>query len=133
MKLVFVALTSCLIGTGVGIGALFLTENVSRGDLLGFTPVMLAASLIMCSFFYAPGMFWLKRRKGCDSTRLFLLVAAFVLNAPILLFLLFAASAGRFFSGISEVLLFAAAFVAAGLVFGRGFVWYCGGTDTARR
>src|SRR6266511_4542807 len=127
MKLILVALTSCLIGTGVGVGELFLTENVGAEDLLGFIPVMLVAALLMCSFFYAPGMFWLRRRKGCKSVRVFPLVAGFALNVPILVFLLFALSAGKFFSGLGEVLLFMTAFVVAGLVFGHGFVWYCRG------
>jgi hypothetical protein len=132
MKLILVALASCLIGTGVGVGALFLTENVGADDLLVFIPVMFVAALFMCGFFYAPGMFWMKRRKGCKSARVFPLVAGFLLNIPILVFLLCALSVGKFFSGLSEALLFGTAFVVTGLVFGHGFVWYCRGRDMAR-
>lgn len=125
MKLVLVALVSCIIGTLVGVGALFITENVGAGDLLGFIPVMFIIAMLMCGLSYAPGLFWLKKRKGCSGASAFPLVAAFILNTPIFIFFIFAMSAGKFFSGLSEVLLFTTAFVAAGLVFGRGFVWYC--------
>jgi hypothetical protein len=119
-------------GTGVGAGALILTENISADDLLGFIPLMFVSSLLLCSFFYVPGMFWLKHRKGCTSVWTFPLVAGFVLNIPILVFLLFALSIGKFFSGLSEVLLFGTAFVVTGLIFGRGFAWYCRGCGMAR-
>ncbi len=127
MKLILVALVACIIGTGVGVAALFLTENVGAEDLLGFIPIIFIVAMLMCGLSYAPGMFWLKRRKGCESTQVFPLVAAFILNIPIFIFLLFALSVGKFFSGFSEVLLFTVAFIVAGLVFGRGFVWYCRG------
>ena len=94
--------------------------------------MIFVAALLMCSFLYAPGLFWLKRRKGCKSVRVFPLVGGFALNAPILVFLLFALSVGKFFSGLSEALSFGTAFVVAGLVFGRGFVWYCRGRNMAR-
>lgn len=129
MKLVLVAFLSCIIGTAVGVGALFLTENVGAGDLLGFIPMMFIVAMLMCGLFYAPGMFWLKRRRGCEATQVFPLVAAFILNVPIFMFLLFALTVGKFFSGLSEVLLFTVAFVVAGYVFGRGFVWYCRGRN----
>lgn len=131
MRLILVSLVSCLLGTAVGVGALFLTESVGAGDLLGFVPVMFALAVLMCAGAYAPGLFWLRRRKGCEPAAAFPLVAAFVLNAPVFLFFAFAMSAGKFFSGPGEVLLFAAGFVAAGLAFGRGFVWYCRGRKTA--
>ena len=131
MKLILVALLSCMIGTIVGVGALFLTENVSPGDLLGFTPLIFISALLMCGLSYAPGLFWLRKRKGWESAPALPLAAAFLLNIPIFLFFVFAMWAGKFFSGLGEVLLFTTAFVAAGLVFGRGFVWYCRGRQPA--
>ncbi|HEX8502064.1 MAG TPA: hypothetical protein VF659_15880 [Pyrinomonadaceae bacterium] len=131
MKLILVALLSCLLGTAVGVGALLLTEDVGAEDLLGFAPLMFAAAALTCGLAYAPGLFWLRRRKGCEPAAAFPLVAAFVLNLPVFLFFAFALSAGKFFSGPGEVLLFALAFVAAGLAFGRGFVWYCRGLKPA--
>ena len=131
MKLILVAIVSCVIGTTIGVGALLLTENVGPADLSGFIPVMFIAALLMCGLSYAPGLFWLKKRKGCESASTFPLAAAFVLNIPIFLFFVFAMSVGKFFSGLSEVLLFTAAFVTAGLVFGFGFAWYCRGQDLA--
>ena len=131
MRLILVALASCTIGTIVGVGALFLTEDVGAGDLLGFIPVMFIAAMLMCGLSYAPGLFWLKKRKGCGSASAFSLAAAFALNVPIFVFFIIALSVGKFFSGLSEVLLFTTAFVAAGLIFGRGFVWYCRGQNLA--
>ena len=131
MRLIIVALASCTMGTIVGVGALFLTEDVGAGDLLGFIPVMFVAAMLMCGLSYAPGLFWLKRRKGCEPASAFSLAAASVLNVPIFAFFILAMAVGKFFSGLSEVLLFTAAFVAAGLVFGRGFVWYCRGRNLA--
>ena len=131
MKLMLVAVVSCALGTAVGLGALLLTEDVGAADLSGFIPVMFLAALLMCGLSYAPGLFWLKKRRGGESASAFPLAAAFVLNAPIFLFFLFAMAAGKFFSGPSEVLLFSVAFVAAGLVFGVGFVRHCRGRDTA--
>ena len=131
MKLILVALAACLLGTAVGVGALLLTESVGAADLSGFVPVMFVVALIMCGLAYTPGLFWLKRRKGCRPTAAFPLVAAFVLNVPVFLFFIFAMSVGKFFSGLGEVLLFTVAFVTAGLVFGRGFIWYCRGREPA--
>ena len=131
MRLLLVSLVSGLLGTAVGVGALLLTESVGAADLLGFAPVMFVLATAMCGLAYAPGLFWLRRRKGCEPAAAFPLVAAFVLNVPVFLFFVFAMSAGKFFSGLGEVLLFTAAFVTAGLVFGRGFVWYCRGRKPA--
>jgi hypothetical protein len=131
VKLILIALLSCITGTMAGVGALFLTENVSAGDLSGFIPVMFMAAVLMCVLSYAPGLFWLKRRKGCESAAAFPLAAAFVLNIPVFLFCICAMLVGKFFSGFGEVLLFATAFLTAGLVFGGGFVWYCRGQNLA--
>ena len=131
MKLLLVALASCLLGTAVGVGALLLTESAGAADLLGFVPIMFVLALVMCGVAYTPGLFWLTRRQGGAPAAAFPLVAAFVLNTPVFLFFVYAMSVGKFFSGPGEVLLFAAAFVTAGLVFGRGFVWYCRGRKPA--
>jgi len=131
MRLFLVALASSLIGTIIGVGALFLTEDVGAADLSGLIPVMFIAAVLMCALCYAPGLFWLKKRMAWESAPAFLLTSAFVLNAPVFLFFIFAMSAGKFFSGLSEVLLFTAAFVAAGLAFGGGFVWYNRGRGLA--
>ena len=99
--------------------------------MFGFIPIMFISAVLMCGLAYAPGLFWLRRRGGCESASAYSLAAAFVLNLPIFAFFIFAMSVGKFFSGLSEVLLFTAAFVAAGLAFGRGFVWYCRGRKMA--
>ncbi len=122
MRLILVGLVACIVGTTVGVGALFLTETVSAADLLGFIPVMFVAAALMCGLFYLPGMLWLKRSQR--TTKHSPLIVAFILNLPIFLFLLFALSIGRFFSGLGEILIFAMAFIVAGLVFGQGFLWY---------
>ena len=129
MRLLLVALLSGVTGTAVGVGALLLTEDVGAADLLGFIPVMFIAAMLMCGLSYAPGLFWLRKHKGCESASAFPLAAAFILNIPVFLFFVFTMYAGKFFSGLSEVLLFTTAFVAAGLIFGRGFVWYCRGQN----
>ena len=75
MKLLLVALASCLLGTAVGVGALLLTESVGAADLLGFVPLMFVPALVMCGVAYTPGLFWLKWRKGGAPAAAFPLVA----------------------------------------------------------
>jgi positive regulator of sigma E activity len=55
------------------------------------------------------------------------LTTAFVFNVPAFIVLLAGLLAGNVFFGVSEIMLFAVAFIVAGLIFGRGFVRYCDG------
>ena len=117
-----VALASWLIGLGV-ISAIsyFIYGELSLADLLGFGGMSLMACLFIFTGLYAPGLFWLRRRlKGCEPAILFPLTSALLLNAP--LFILLASLAGRKMVA-SEAILFASGFLAAGLVFGLGFIW----------
>lgn len=134
MKLLLLSLLASAAGTCAGVALLFASSYAFYGgevgavDVLSFVPLMFVPALLMCALLYAPVLLWLKRRrKSCAPARLFVLVPAFVLNAPAFLVLLAGLLAGNVFFGVSEVLLFAAAFVVAGLIFGRGFVRLCAG------
>lgn len=132
MKLFLLSIYAGLAGTTAGIALLFLISYAFYGgdvgliDVLSFIPLMLVPALLMCGLLYAPGLLWLKRRrKRCAPARLFMLTTAFVLNVPAFIVLLAGLLAGNVFFGLSEILLFAVAFIVAGLIFGRGFVRYC--------
>lgn len=129
MKLYLLSIFASASGTCAGVALLFAGSYAFNGgeagavDVLSFIPLMLVPALLTCGLLYAPVLLWLKRRrKCCAPARLFVLVPAFVLNTPAFIVLLAGLLAGNVFSGVSEVLLFAAAFVAAGLIFERGFV-----------
>ena len=132
MKLLRLSILASLAGTTAGIVLLFITSyafhggDVSAVDVLSFIPLMLVPALLMCGLLYTPGLLWLRRRqKSCAPARLFVLVPAFVLNVPAFFVLLAGLLAGNVFFGWSEIMLFAAAFICSGLIFGRGFVRYC--------
>lgn len=132
MKLLWLSIVAGVAGTTAGIALLFITAYVFYGgdvdtvDVLSFIPLMLVPALLMCGLLYTPGLLWLKRRrKSCAPARLFVLTSAFVLNVPAFTVLLVGLFAGNVFFGWSEISLFAAAFIVAGLIFGRGFVRYC--------
>ena len=126
MRLIVVALLSCLAGTAVGLGLLYAGgEPVGVEDLLGFGGFIFAPALLCCALFYAPGLFWLRRRRGgCRPPHLFVLASALVLNLPAFAFVA-AGMLMRNFSGAGEAALFLCAFAAAGFVFGLGFVRHC--------
>lgn len=140
MKLLRLSILASLAGTTAGIALLFITSyafhggDVSRTDVLSFIPLMLVPALLMCGLLYAPVSLWLKRRrKSCAPARLFVLTTAFALNVPAFGVLLAGQLAGNVFFGWSEILLFAVAFIVAGLVFGRGFVRHCENARTVSR
>ena len=132
MKLFLLSIFARLAGTVAGVALLFASSYAFYGgevgavDVLSFIPLMFVPALLMCGLLYAPVLLWLRRqRKSCAPARLFVLVPAFVLNIPAFVVLLAGLLAGNVFFGLSEVSLFAAAFIVAGLIFGRGFVRYC--------
>jgi hypothetical protein len=113
-------------GTTAGIALLFITSYAFHGgdvnavDVLSFIPLMFVPALLMCGLLYTPALLWLRRkRQNCAPASRFMLVPAFII-------LLAGLFAGNVFFGWSEILLFAVAFIVAGLIFGRGFVRYCG-------
>ena len=133
MKLFLLSIFAGATGTIAGVALLFMGSyafdggRVNAVDVLSFVPLMLTPALMMCGVLYAPGLLWLRRkRKHCASARLFVLFPALALNLPAFIVLLAGLFAGNAFFGLSEILLFAAAFIVAGAVFGRGFVHYCG-------
>lgn len=134
MKLFLLSIFASLAGTTAGVALVFFItyavygDRVSTADVLGFGSMMFAPALLMCGLLYTPALLWLKsRRKNCAPASLFLLTPACALNVPALVVLLAGMLAGNVFFGSSEVLLFAAAYVVAGLVFGLGFLRLCGG------
>ena len=132
MKLLGLSIVASLAGTTAGIALLFISAYAFYGgdvdtiDVLSFIPLMLAPALLMCGLLYTPGLLWLRRRReSCAPARLFVLTPAFELNIPAFVALLAGLLAGNVFFGWGEILLFAVAFVDAGLAFGRGFVRHC--------
>jgi ABC-type antimicrobial peptide transport system permease subunit len=132
LKLFFLSILAGLAGTTAGIALLFIIAYAFYGgdvdtiDVLSFIPLMLVPALLMCGLLYAPTLLWLRRRrKNCAPARLFVLTPAFALNVPAFLVLLAGLFTGNVFFGLSEILLFAVAFIVAGLIFGSGFVRYC--------
>lgn len=133
MRLFFIALASALAGTAAALVVLYVSsyalsasELPNATDLQSFAVLTFVPALLLCLLLYAPALVWLgRRRRSCEPPRFYTLVAAFVLNAPVFVVLLVALLRGRVFFGPSEALLFAAAFAAAGAVFGRSFVWWC--------
>lgn len=134
MRLFFIALGSALAGTCAGVAALYVAffaagvggEAPSATDVQSFALLMFVPAFLLCLILYAPALLWLARRRGsCEPVRLFVLVPAFVLNLPAFVVLLFALLRGGMFFGAGEVVLFVAAFAAAGATFGRAFVWWC--------
>ena len=136
MRLFFISLGSALAGTCAGMAALYAAyfaaglggEAPSVTDVQSFALLMFVPAFLLCLLLYAPALLWLARRRGsCEPARLFASVPAFLLNLPVFLALLFALLRGGMFFGAGEVVLFVAAFAAAGAAFGRGFVWWCRG------
>jgi hypothetical protein len=134
LKLILLSVVASLAGTCAGLAALFVTSYAFHGgdvdtiDVLSFIPLMIVPALLMCGLLYVPGLLWLRRRRrGCEPASLFVLASAFALNVPAFVVLLAGLLAGNVFFGLSEIFLFAVAFVVAGLIFGRGFVRYCKG------
>jgi hypothetical protein len=133
LRLFFISLGSALAGTCAGMAALYVLHFVaglggeapSVTDLQSFALLMFVPAFLLCLLLYAPALLWLARRRSCEPPRLFVLVPAFLLNLPVFLALLFGLLRGGMFFGAGEVVLFAAAFAAAGATFGRGFVWWC--------
>ena len=133
MRLFFIALASAFAGTATALAVLYATAYVaatseppSAADLQSFAVLTYVPALLLCLLLYAPALLWLsRRRRSCEPAVFFALVAAFALNAPVFAVLLFGLLRGGMFFGPSEVLLFAAAFAAAGATFGRSFVWWC--------
>ena len=133
MRLFFISLGSALAGTCAGLAALYAAffvagvggEAPSATDVQSFALLMFVPAFLLCLLIYAPTLLWLaRRRRSCAPARFFVLVPAFLLNLPVFLALLFARLRGGFF-GAGEVILFVAAFAAAGATFGRSFVWWC--------
>ncbi|HKP71378.1 MAG TPA: hypothetical protein VJT82_00475 [Pyrinomonadaceae bacterium] len=140
MKLLLLSIFASVAGTCAGLVVLFATSYAFHGgdvdtlDVMSFIPLMIVPALLMCGVLYAPGLLWLRRRRrDCEPASLFVLAAAFVLNVPAFLVLLAGLLAGNVFFGVGEILLFAVAFVVAGLVFGRGFVRYCEGKTNRQK
>jgi len=120
MKLLAISVSSWLAGL-IPVLAIthFVVEPLSFADLMGFTVMSLIAALVAIGVLYLPGLFWLRRRMGgCERGVLFSLVAAFILNAPLIVFIGF--QAGRSMAR-SEAILFISLFVVMGLIFGLGF------------
>ena len=120
-------------GVWAGMAALYASHFIVSGgeapngtDVQSFAVLTFVPAFLLCLLIYAPALLWLaRRRRSCEPPRLFTLAPAFVLNLPVFLALLFGLRRGGAFFGAGEVLLFAAAFAAAGAVFGRSFVWWC--------
>ena len=134
MRLFFISLGSALAGTCAGMAALYAAffvagvggEAPSVTDLQSFALLMFVPAFLLCLLLYAPALLWLaRRRRSCEPARFFTLVPALVLNLPVFLALLFGLARGGMFFGAGEVVLFVAAFAAAGATFGRSFVWWC--------
>ena len=134
MRLFFISLGSALAGTCAGAAALYAAyfatglggEAPSGTDVQSFAVLMFVPAFLLCLLLYAPALLWLARRRGsCEPPRLFAVVPALLLNLPVFLALLFGLFRGGTFFGAGEVVLFVAAFAAAGATFGRGFVWWC--------
>ena len=126
MRLIVVALLSCVAGTAVGVGLLYADgEPVGVEDLLGFGGFIFAPALLCCALFYAPGLLRVRRRRGgCRPPHVFVLASALVFNLPAFAFVAAGLLMGNF-SGAGEAALFLCAFAAAGIVFGLGFVRHC--------
>ena len=133
MRLFLIALASALAGTAAALVVLYVSsyalaapEGPNTTDLQGFAVLTFVPALLLCLLLYAPALLWLsRRRRSCEPSAFYTLVAAFVLNAPVFVVLLVALLRGGMFFGPSEALLFVAAFAAAGATFGRSFVWWC--------
>ncbi|HEX8179313.1 MAG TPA: hypothetical protein VF525_07190 [Pyrinomonadaceae bacterium] len=132
-KLVGVAFGAWVVGltTTLGWSCLFV-ETPSRNDVLGFGSLLLGAAVPVCGLLYVPGLFWLRRRLGgCRPVVLFPLAAGVLLNLPVVAVSLFMARL-KASMAVGEHTLFIAGFVAMGLTFGLGFVWYCRAQTTRR-
>ena len=126
LRLIITALLSCAAGALVSVALLPLSgEPFSGEDAAGVAVFAFVPSLLLCAVSYAPGLFWLRRRKGgCRPAYLFPFVSALALNAPAAALLACGLLLGNF-SGAGEVALFLPAYVVAGFLFGLGFLLYC--------
>jgi hypothetical protein len=120
-------IVACVFGSLVSAFVLFAGgEPFSFNDLLGFSSLSFVPALLLCALLYAPALLWLRRRRaGCRPAFLFPVLSGLLLNLPVLLLMLAAAWKGKFFSGTGEVVIFAAAFITTGALFGVGFVVDC--------
>jgi hypothetical protein len=133
LRLFFISLAAALAGTLAALCVLFASTPLfdagagpSAADVQGFAILTFVPAFLLCLLLYAPALLWLsRRRQSCETPRYFTLVPAFVLNAPVFLLLFVMLARRGVFAGLSETLLFFAAFAAAGAAFGRGFVWWC--------
>jgi len=134
LRLILAALVSCLAGSLAGVGLMYAGgEPVGFEDALGVGSFVFVPALLCCALLYAPGLFWLRRRRGgCRPAYLFPLVSALVLNLPAFAFIAGGLLLNNF-SGASEAALFAPAYVVAGLLFGLGFLWHCGNKEVGSR
>ena len=131
LRTILLCLLSATVGACAGVAALYVDahaiheELVSREDLTGVAGVSFVSTLLASAVLYAPGLYLLRRQRGgCRPAALFPVVSALPLNAPVALLMLIPLRAGKV-SGMGELALIFAAFLAAGLVFGLGFVWNC--------
>ena len=122
MRLALAALFSWLAALALILASLGANgEPVNRADLFGFGTTSLAMTVLMIALLYLPGLLLLKRRlAGTRPAAVFPLASGVALNAPA--FAVLAYVAGRTMVK-EEALMLALAALAAGLVFGAGFVW----------
>ncbi|HYP53810.1 MAG TPA: hypothetical protein VEQ42_09745 [Pyrinomonadaceae bacterium] len=126
MTLIPWALVSCAAAAFVSLALLYAGgEPLSAEDASGFAVFAFFPALLMCAASYAPGLFWLRRRVGgCRPAYLFPVFSATLLNLPAAAVLAAGLLLGNF-SGAGEVAVFLPAYVAAGLIFGLGFLRHC--------
>ncbi|HEV2764899.1 MAG TPA: hypothetical protein VGV38_18095 [Pyrinomonadaceae bacterium] len=122
-RLIPIALASSLCGALVGVALMYAGgEPFSLEDTFGVGVFVFVPALACCALFYAPGLLWLRRRRGgCRPPYIFPLVSALVLNVPAFAVILGGLLMNNF-SGASEAALFLPAYVVAGLLFGLGFI-----------
>lgn len=134
MRLIPVALLSCLAGALAGVALMYAGgEPLGFEDASGVGVFVFVPALLCCALFYAPGLFWLRRRRGgCRPPYLFPLVSALVLNLPAFALIAVGLLLNNF-SGASEAAVFAPAYAVAGFLFGLGFLRQCGEAVGSRR
>lgn len=127
MRLLLSILLAGLAGALTCLAGIYLTgEPLSGDDVFGFASLSFVACVLLCVLLYLPALFWLRRKRGrCQPVSYFLIASALILNLPVAVVFLFCALSGKFFSGLLEVAHFISAFVAAGALFGLGFVSHC--------
>lgn len=133
VKLLFNAVVAWAMGLAFIAATLYFSNggaDFTMTDLMGFGVLAVVASGLLMLVLYLPSLYWLKRRRGGVTPRRdFLLLAGVVCNAPIFIILVTLINRKV---GLSEALGFMATFLIIGSVFGLGFTWAQGNSQTVK-